>query len=147
MKGHFRRFDAELVVGATPGETTVTATIEVASIDTGNADRDAHVLAPELLDVERRPEIAFRSTGVRGAGDEWVMDGDLTLGGITRPVTLAVELGGIGDFQGEPHAGFEAHGELRRDDFGLDFGPLSVMLSQVVKLELDLQFVEPSLAR
>jgi len=144
VRGHFGRFDAELVVGPTPEATSITATVAMASIDTGNVDRDAHVGAPDMLDVERRPEMAFRSTGVHGDGDDWTVDGELTIGDVTRPVALSVELGGIGEFQGERHAGFEAHGELRRSDFDLRFGAGDALLGDVVKLELDLQFVEPS---
>lgn len=144
VRGRFGRFDAELVVGPTVDATSVTAAVEIASIDTGSAERDAHVLAPDLLDVERRPAMSFRSTGVRGAGTDWVLDGELTIGDVTRPLSLDVELGGVEDFfDGTRHAGFEATGELRRKDFGLGFGPLGAMLGDVVKIELDLQFVEP----
>ena len=145
IRGHFGQFDAELVVGPAPETTAVTATVALASIDTGNADRDAHLRAPDLLDVERRPELAFRSTRVHGAGDRWTMEGDVTVAGITRPVTFAVELGGLGDFQGERHAGFAAHGAIRRDELGLDLGGFpDAVLGNVVQIELDLQFVEPS---
>lgn len=144
VRGHFGRFDAELVVGPTTEASSITATVGLATIDTGNTDRDAHVGAPDMLDVERRPEMAFRSAGIRGSGDDWTVDGELTIGDVTRPVALSVVLGGIGDFQGERHAGFEAHGELRRSDFDLRFGVGDALLGDVVKIELDLQFVEPS---
>lgn len=145
VRGRFGEVDAALVVGPTIEDTSVTATVAFASIDTGNADRDAHVLAPEFLDVERRPAMAFRSTAVRGAGTDWVLEGELTIGDVTRPLTLDVELGGVEDFfDGTRHAGFEATGELRRKDFGLDFGAGGALLGDVVKIELDLQFVEPA---
>ena len=145
VRGRFADVDAKLTIGATLEETAVEATIGIASIDTGNPDRDAHVLSAELVDVERRPTMAFRSTGVRGVAGDWVLDGDLTIGDVTRPITLDVELGGIADFvDGTRLAGFEARGELRRKDFGIDFGPLNAMLGDVVKIELDLEFVEPS---
>ncbi|MBA2496721.1 MAG: YceI family protein [Acidimicrobiia bacterium] len=144
VRGRFGDVAAELVVGSTPAESRVTATIALASIDTGNADRDAHVRAADLLDVERRPTMSYRSTEVRADGDSWTVDGELTIGTVTRPLTLAVELGGVeAFFDGTRHAGFEATGEIRRKDFDLGFGPLGAMLGDVVKFELDLEFIEP----
>ncbi|MFH8796318.1 YceI family protein [Streptomyces sp. NPDC017941] len=141
VRGRFTEFEAELVVGETLADTAVNATIALASIDTGNTDRDAHVRASDLLDVERRPTMAFRSRRITGAGAEWTMTGDLTIGDVTRPVTLAVEFGGLGAFGDVRHAGFEATGEIRRSEYGLTFAP--GMLGEVVKIQLDLQFSEP----
>jgi polyisoprenoid-binding protein YceI len=149
VRGRFLRFDTDVVVGETPETSSVTATIDVASLDTGNADRDAHVLSPDLLDVSLRPTMVFRSTAIRGDGDDWVVDGELTIGEVTQPVTLAVELGGLQEFPGggPRHAGFEASTQIRRGDFGIDLGlPPGVggaMLGEVVKIELDLQLLEP----
>ncbi|MFF9894076.1 YceI family protein [Streptomyces longispororuber] len=141
VRGRFTEFDAELVVGETPDTSSVTSTIKLASIDTGNADRDAHVRASDLLDVERRPTMTFRSTRLAGAGEDWTMEGELTIGEVTRPVSLAVEFGGLGEFGDTRHAGFEATGEIRRSEFGLSFAP--GMLGEVVKIQLDMQFLEP----
>lgn len=144
VRGRFGDVSAELVIGPTLDEWSVTATVAMASIDTGNADRDAHLRSAELLDVEHRPTMSYRSTQVRGEGSQWTVEGELTIGGITRPLILSVELGGVeAFFDGTRHAGFEATGEIRRKDFGLGFGTLGAMLGDVVKIELDLQFVEP----
>jgi polyisoprenoid-binding protein YceI len=91
----------------------------------------------------------FRSTRVAGGGSEYQVDGDLTIGDITHPIVLAVELGGVESFPGGPrHAGFEATTEIRRKDFGIDVvlppGVNAVVLGDVVKVELDLQLVEPT---
>jgi polyisoprenoid-binding protein YceI len=149
VRGRFTRFDAEVVIGETLDTTTVSATVNVASIDTANADRDAHVLSPDLIDVAKRPTMVFRSTRVAGAGSEYQVDGDLTIGDITRPVVLAVELGGIESFPGGPrHAGFEATTEIRRKDFGIDIamppGVSAVALGDVVRVVIDLQLLEPT---
>ena len=149
VRGRFQRFDVDVVVGATLADTSVIATIDLASIDTGNADRDAHVLSADLLDVERRPTMTFRSTAVTEGGDGWRVDGDLTSGDVTRPLRLDVELGGVEEFPGGPrHAGFEVTGELRRKEFGIDLamppGVSAVALGDVVKLELDIQLLEPA---
>ena len=149
VRGRFTRFEADVVIGDTLDTTTVNATIDMASIDTANADRDAHVLSRDIIDVAKRPTMVFRSTRVSGAGVEYQIDGDLTIGDITRPIVLAVELGGIESFPGGPrHAGFEATTEIRRKDFGIDLamppGVSAVALGDIVKVEIDLQLVEPS---
>jgi len=144
VRGRFADVDAELVVGESLDDTSVSATVALASIDTGNADRDNHVRSPELLDVESRPVMAFRSLGIDGDGNDWSLDGEITIGDVTKPVRFDVEFGGVESyFDGTRHAGFEAKGEIRRKDFGLGFGALGAMLGDVVKIELDLQFVEP----
>jgi polyisoprenoid-binding protein YceI len=148
VRGRFTRFEADVLIGDTLDTTSVTATIDMASIDTANADRDAHVLSPDIIDVANRPTMEFRSTRIAGAGSEYQVDGDLTIGDVTRPVVLAVELGGIETFPGGPrHAGFEATTEIRRKDFGIDLamppGVSAVVLGDVVKVVLDLQLLEP----
>jgi polyisoprenoid-binding protein YceI len=147
VRGAFRQLDAELVVGATLAESSLTASVAVASVDTGNPDRDAHVLAPDLLDVGRRPTLDFRSSTIADEGNgSYRLDGDLTIGDVTRPVTLHAEFGGLESFpmDGSTHAGFEATGELRRSDFGIGFGPLDVALGNVVKIAIDIQLVAPA---
>lgn len=145
VRGVFRDFDTTLRVGSTLEDTSVDATIDVRSVDTGNPDRDAHVLAPDMLDVTKRPTLAFRSTRIEGDGVDWVLHGDLTIGDVTRPVSLDVELGGLETYfiDGSRHAGFEARGEIARKDFGIHFGAADLALGQVVKIEIDLQLVEP----
>ena len=147
VRGLFRTVTAELVVGSGPSDSTLRVVVDVASLDTGNADRDAHVLSDELLDVSLRPTLTFVGHDVVPAGDDWTLRGELTIGDVTRPLELDVEFGGIEAFplDGRGHAGFEATGEIRRKDFGLDTGLLAgALLGDVVKLELDVQFVEPA---
>lgn len=137
VRGRFRSFTVDAVVGPTFDETSVRAEIDVASIDTGIADRDAHVLSADILDVAQRPTLSFRSTSVSLD----TIEGELTLGAVTQPITLDVDFGGTAEFpaDGSVHAGFEARGELRLRDFGIaTFG-----LGDLVKLELDIQLVAP----
>jgi polyisoprenoid-binding protein YceI len=144
VRGLFSDFDASLAVGETIDDSSITATVALTSIDTANADRDAHVRSADLLDVERRPTMRFESTTITGDGSDWKLTGNLTIGEVTRPIEFAVEFGGVAEFfDGTRHAGFEATGELRRKDFGLGFGPLGAMLGDVVKVDLDLEFIEP----
>lgn len=146
VRGRFTGFDTDVVIGAAPDDTSVTATVDLASVDTANTDRDAHVRAADILDVARRPTMTFRSTGLRGDGDDWRLDGDLTIGAITKPLSLAVAFGGINDHPmgGPRHAGFEAFGELRRTDFDIAAQFPAAILGDVVKIELDLQLLEPA---
>jgi len=147
VRGRFNKFVASLDVGEGPDDTYVTAVIDVASIDTGNSDRDAHVLTDEFLHVDEHPEIRFQSTRISGSDGDWVMEGEVTINKVTKPFAFEVEFGGTGDFAGTQHAGFEAHGDLKRSDFGVVFGPMAeVGLGKNVQFELDLQFVEPSAA-
>lgn len=145
VRGRFEAFTADVVIGETLEATSVAAVIEVASVNTGQPDRDAHIQAPDMLDVTVRPTLSFRSTSISGAGDEWELTGDLTIGEVTRSVTLDVELGGLQEFPGGPrHAGFEATTQIRRQDFGLIPAVPSAMLGDVIKIELDLQLLEPA---
>ena len=103
----------------------------------------------DLLDVERRPTIEFRSTSIAPSTDGWAIDGELTIGDVTRPQRLDLEFGGIEEFlDGPRHAGFEATGELRRKEFGIDMamppGVSAIALGDVVKIELDIQLLEPT---
>ncbi len=145
VRGRFSRFDAELVVGETADDHRIVAIVALDSIDTGNPDRDAHVCAPDMLDTARRPTMTFRSTGAWGGGADWTLNGDLTIGEVTLPLALRVEFGGIQEsvVDGRPHAGFEATGEIRRSEYGISFGMGDAMIGDVVKIQLDAQFVEP----
>jgi polyisoprenoid-binding protein YceI len=152
VRGRFDRFEAQLDVGPTVDDVRVEATIDLASVNTNNADRDAHLRNTDFFDVDKNPTMRFTSTGLTGgAGGSWELAGDLTVNGITRPVVLDVEFNGTEDFRGDLHAGFSATGELRRSEFGIDFGlmPLGadkLALADKVPFELDLQFVEPAAA-
>jgi len=148
VRGRFNTFDIDVVIGETLDDTSLRATIDVASIDTGNADRDAHVLSADILDVTRRPTLVFRSTRITDQGEHYAIEGDLTIGEITHPVTLFAELGGVEAFPGGPrHAGFEATAQFKRKDFDIDValppGVRAVALGDVIKVEIDLQLLEP----
>lgn len=145
VKGTFTDVAAELVVGDTLEESTLTATIALASVDTGNSDRDDHLRSPDLIDVAVRPTMAFRSTRISGDGEDYTVDGELTIGEVTKPLTLDVEFAGVALFppDGKDHAGFAATAEVRRKDFDLGFGAMGAMLGDVVKVEIDLELIAP----
>lgn len=149
VRGRFGEFTTTLDVGSGLDDSTLDATVQIATIDTGNADRDAHVLSADMLDVELRPALVFTSSAIRVvAADRWEVDGEVTIGHVSRPLVLAVEFGGISEptpFDGRRHAGFEAVGEVRRSELGLTFGAIGdTMLGDVVTFHLDVQLVEPA---
>jgi polyisoprenoid-binding protein YceI len=121
VRGRFVRFSGEIVTGADPSTSTVAAEIEMASIDTGNPERDDDLRSPTYLDVARYPTMAYHSTAVRVVGDRFTVDGDLTLHGVTRPVQLAGNLHGIRpNGKGGTVAGLGATADIDRRDFGIN---------------------------
>src|ERR687883_1213287 len=85
VRGFFREFSGEIVTAENPTDSTVTATIDLASIDTRQEQRDAHVRSADFFDADNHPQMTFRSTAVRTDGADWTVDGELTLKGTTRP--------------------------------------------------------------
>jgi polyisoprenoid-binding protein YceI len=150
VRGRFNDFDATLNVGDTLDDSGVAATIQLPSIDTNNADRDAHLLSTDFFSADQNSTIEFRSRKISEDGGEYTLDGELTINGVTRPVSFPVEFTGAEVFPatGNLHAGFYAETQISRNDFGVDFNmPIGVdklALGEKVKVELDLQFVAPS---
>jgi polyisoprenoid-binding protein YceI len=150
VRGNFDRVAATLDVGPTIAETRITATVDLASVNTGQPDRDAHLRATDFFNVERHPEMRFVSTGIAGDGEDWEMSGDLTLNGVTRPIAFKVEFHGVQEHPRDKkfRAGFTATGALRRSAFGIEFGLLplggdKLALGDEVKVEIDVQLIEP----
>ncbi|MBA0046443.1 YceI family protein [Mycobacterium sp. NPDC050853] len=122
VRGSFTDFSGELVV-AEDGTPSVSATIDVASVSTRNDQRDTHLRSADFFDTDNHATATYRSTSVRTDGDDYVVDGELTLHGITQPVSLNLSLEGVGPgAQGGTVAGFEASTEINRGDFGVTGG-------------------------
>ncbi|AIY49680.1 YceI family protein [Mycolicibacterium fortuitum] len=120
VRGSFETFSGAITV-AEDGTPSVSATIDVNSIDTRNEQRDAHVRSADFFDADNHPTATFVSTGVRTDGDDYIVDGDFTLKGVTKPVSLKLEYNGVNPGMGQgPVAGFEASVVLNRKDFGID---------------------------
>lgn len=145
IRGHFTKFEAQIITAENPLESSVTATIDMASADTGNEMRDNDLRSERFFDVANHPTMTFRSTGIRRDGDDFVVDGELTVKGATRPVSLSVEVNGFGqDPYGGTRAGFSASGEIDRTDFGISFNapiPGGVMVSEKIKIEIEAEAV------
>ncbi|GLE57061.1 YceI family protein [Mycobacteroides chelonae] len=122
VRGSFTDFSGDITV-AEDGTPSVSATINVASVDTRNDQRDGHLRSADFFDTDNHPTATYRSTSVRADGDDYIVDGELTLHGVTQPVSLNLSLEGVGPgAQGGTVAGFEASAEINRGDFGVTGG-------------------------
>lgn len=143
VRGQFAEATATIAIADNPLESSVTATIQAPSIETGQADRDAHLRSGDFLDVETHPTLEFRSTGVKShRGNEFILTGDLTIRGVTRPVELDVEFEGAGrSLYGQEIFGFTATTEIDREDFGLTWNVAletgGVLVGKKVKIEIE----------
>jgi polyisoprenoid-binding protein YceI len=148
VRGRFSGFSGTLTIADQPTESSAEVTIDAGSITTGTDDRDTHLRSADFLDVERYPTLSFRSTAVR-AGDEpgrYLVDGDLTIRDVTRPVTLDVEyLGWSDDPWGGKRAGFSATTEITRDDFGASWNVVvesgGLLVGKKVRIELEVEAI------
>jgi polyisoprenoid-binding protein YceI len=146
VRGRFGEFSGQIVTGEEPTASSVTAEIKMASISTGNDQRDEHIRSADFFEVENHPTMTFTSTGVRVEDGEFIVDGDLTLKGATKNVPLHLELNGFGpDPYGGTRAGFTATGELNRSDFGVNFNATletgGVVVSDKIGLQLEIEAV------
>jgi polyisoprenoid-binding protein YceI len=142
VRGHFNEYSGTIVTAENPLDSSVTATIKSASVDTKNEQRDGHIRSADFLDSENHPEITFQSTGVIQDGDDFKLQGNLTIRGNTRPITLDLEVPNIGpDAYGGTRIGFSARGTVLRSDFGISFNAVMETGGAVVsdKLEVSLE--------
>ena len=141
VSGRFTRYDVNIVTGDDPLDSSIDATIELASLDTGNEKRDEHIRSDTFFGVAKHPTASYRSTGIRRAGEGWVIDGDLTLHGITQNVPLAVAVTGFGPGpNGGWRAGFSATAQLSRGEFGIDgWTGGGLVVSDKVSISLEVQ--------
>ena len=143
VKGNFNNFTATVETeDDTFKNATVKATLQTDSVDTNNADRDTHLKNAEFFNAEAHPEITFESDSLNSG-----ITGNLTINGVTKPVQLDVDFGGINvDPWGQTKAGFSFEGKISRKDFGLNWNAAletgGVMVSDEVKIAGELQFVK-----
>lgn len=149
VSGSFQKFDASI---ETEDDNFENAKIEfsgdVDSITTGNADRDTHLLSPDFFDASSFPKLTFSATSFKKQNEgEYELKGDLTLHGVTKPVKLDVEFGGLAkDPWGNVKAGMSLSGKINRKDWGLNWNSAleagGVLVGEEVKLNIELQFVK-----
>lgn len=147
VRGHFERFSGQIVTAEDPLASTVTATVDAASLNTNNEQRDNHIRSADFLEVEQFPTLELRSTRLRAEGaDQYALDGELTIHGVTRPVTFQVELNGFTkDPFGGYRTGLSAATEINRRDFGISINlPMEgggVVVADKVQIRLEIEAV------
>jgi len=147
VHGSFKEFEGTLELdGDNPEQSSASLVIQAASFDSGNAQRDGHVKGADFLDVESYPTLAFASTSVRRNSDGFVLVGDLTIRGNSRPVEIAVELEGVAnDPFGNERVGLSGTTTISRKDFGLTWNVAlesgGILVSDKVKISLDVSAV------
>ena len=147
VRGKFDEFEGSAHVDtANPANSSVTVTIEAASVTTGNEQRDGHLKTPDFFDIANYPQITFVSTDVERDGAEWAITGDLTINGVTKSVTVPFEeTGSAKDPFGNTRVGFEGEVTIDRTDWNLSFNAAletgGVLVSEKVKLEFDISAI------
>lgn len=146
VRGKFGAVEGTIVTTENPLESTATATIDVSSVDTGNAQRDKHLRSADFFTVEQNKTMTFTTTTIKAAGDDYTVTGDLALNGVTKPVTFTVELEGFGpDAYGGVRAGFTGTGSLSRKEWDITFNGAieggGVIVSDKVDLVLEIEAV------
>jgi polyisoprenoid-binding protein YceI len=146
VRGEFKTFEGKVEV-ADDGTITASGTVDTASVNTAEDARDEHLRSADFFDAEKYPQITFTSTAIKADGDELEITGDLTLHGVTKPVTLKAEVTGTEeDPWGNTRVGLEVTGSLSRGDYEMKFnqalGSGNVLVSDKVKLALDISAVK-----
>jgi polyisoprenoid-binding protein YceI len=146
VRGHFSQFEGEITIADDPLASSVAASVELASIDTRDQARDDHLRSADFFEVSTYPTLTYRSTSVRPTGDGFLVNGELTLHGVTRPVALNVEFNGVsGDPWGGQRAGFSATAEISRKDFGIEFNiPIDgggVVVGDKIQIALEIEAI------
>ena len=143
VRGNFAEADATITIAEDPLQSSVTASITTASVHTGNVDRDNHLRTGDFFEAEKYPTMTFRSTGIKShSGAEFVLDGELTIKDVTKPVELVVEFeGATTSPYGQQVFGFSATTEIDREDWGLTYNMAlesgGVMIGKKVKIEIE----------
>lgn len=143
VRGKFTEFTADVKVGDELEDSTLTATVQLGSIETGSADRDGHLKSGDFFDIENTPEMTFTSTKITPD----TLEGDLTIKGVTKPVTFDLEFEGVSaDPWGGTRAGFDASTEISRKDFGLTWNVAveggNLLVGDKVKINLEIELVK-----
>ena len=149
VRGRFDKFEGTITTAPDPLQSGVTATVDLGSVNTGNETRDGHIRSEDFFHTEKHPTMTFHSTGIRPDGDVFLLDGELTLRGVTRPVTFRLEVNGFGpDPYGGTRAGFSATAEINRNEWNVSYnGPIpgagtGMVLSDKVTINLEIEAVQ-----
>ncbi|MBM7776099.1 polyisoprenoid-binding protein YceI/rhodanese-related sulfurtransferase [Actinokineospora baliensis] len=146
VRGRFTGVEGAVTVGERPEDSAVTVTIDMTSVASGDQTRDDHLRSADFFDVAAHPGATFTSTSVSWTGSGGVLDGDLTIKGVTHPVSLAVDhLGVVRDPWGNDRAVFSAKGRINREDWGLTWNMVleagGILVSKEIDLELEVELI------
>ncbi len=148
VRGRFDKFEGSIVTADDPLASSVTASVDLASINTGQEQRDAHIRSADFFEVEKYPTMTFTSTAIKGGEEGFILEGDLTLKGVTKAVAFNLEVSGFGpDAYGGTRCGFSATTQINRMDYGVSFnGPIpgvpgGVAVSEKVTINLEIEGV------
>lgn len=147
VRGNFQKFAGTVEIADQLEDSTASATIDVASIDTNQPQRDEHLRTSDFFNVDEFPEMTFKSTSVTVDGGDFTIVGDLTMRGVTKPVTLKAEFGGATvDGYGNTKAGFEATTKINRQDFGVKWNAATeaggLTLGDEITITIDAQLTK-----
>ncbi|GAB4058679.1 YceI family protein [Catellatospora paridis] len=143
VRGSFKDVAGEIVIAEDPLASSVNAVVQTASIDTGVADRDNHLRTGDFLEVEKFPELSFRSTGLRAvSGEDFTLVGELTIKDVTKTVELSLEFGGVNKNPwGQEIIGFTATTEIDREDYNVTWNQAletgGVLVGKTLKIEIE----------
>ena len=147
VKGRFHKFDGAITIAENVLESSVSATVEVASVSTNDAQRDGHLLSGDFFEQEQYPNLVFQSTSVRPKGGDFELVGNLTIKNVTKEVVFDLEFGGAEqDPWGGTRLGFTAETEINRKDFGMEFNMVldsgGLLVGEKVKIVLEIEAVK-----
>jgi polyisoprenoid-binding protein YceI len=147
VRGHFTKWTAEVAIDPDTAKSSVKVEIDAATIDTREPQRDAHLRSPDFLEAEKYPKITYKSSKIEKAGDKkYVVTGDLTIRGVTKPVKLDVEeLGGGKDPWGNQRVAYAAKARVDRGDYGLKWNQAletgGVLVGEHIDIEIDIEAI------
>ncbi|MFM2073553.1 MAG: hypothetical protein RLZZ623_3817 [Actinomycetota bacterium] len=147
VRGRFTDFSGTVTIAEDPLQSKVDATVQLASVSTGDEARDGHLRSADFFDAEVFPTMTLTTTALRPAGSDFQLDGELTIKGVTKPVTFQLEFEGVAtDPWGNTKAGFTAETEINRKDWGLSWNVAletgGVLVGEKIKIQLDIQAVK-----
>jgi polyisoprenoid-binding protein YceI len=148
VRGRFDKFEGTFTTAENPLESTVTASVDLSTINTGQEQRDAHIRSADFFEVEKYPTMTFVSTGIKQGEEGYFLEGDLTIKDVTKAVAFELEVTGFGpDAYGGTRCGFSATTQIDRHDYHVDFnGPIpgvpgGVAVSANVTINLEIEGV------
>lgn len=147
VRGHFATFSGTVTIAGDPYDSKVEATVDIASVTTGDDTRDGHLKSADFFDLEKYPNMTLVSTGIEKDGSGYVLHSDLTINGITKPVDFELEFNGVGaDPWGGTRAGFSAEADVNRKDWGLEWNVAleagGVLVGDKVKIQLEIEAIK-----